>query len=123
MKAALLATVLPLLAGCATGAQPDGPIRLGQTAYANGPRVRPDAVIEDSRCPPDTQCVWAGRLVVRVTVYGGNWSRQLDLTAGVPATVADGSLTLTTATPPAGTAERHTKPPRYRFTVDFQGGI
>ena len=94
-------------------------VMLGQIAYVNGPRVRVDRVIEDSRCPAVTQCVWAGRLIVRATVMGGTWSRQLDLTLGTPVDVADGKLTLVGAFP----YRRTGKPPSYRFTFSFQGGL
>jgi hypothetical protein len=63
---------------------------LGEIAAVDGPRVRPDHVIEDSRCPVDVQCIHAGQLIVRATVLGGGWSKQLDLTLGIPVPVADG---------------------------------
>ncbi|MBB4000141.1 hypothetical protein GGR04_004017 [Aureimonas pseudogalii] len=95
---------------------------MGQTAYADGPRVRPDRVVEDSRCPVDVQCVHAGRLIVRVTVIGGGWEKVLDLTLGAPVPVADGQLTLTRASPDrtARNGARESMP--YRFTFLFQGG-
>jgi len=111
--------VLPALAACAATGASEGPVRLGQVAYVNGPRVRVDRVIEDSRCPVGTQCVWAGRLIVRAIVLGGRWSRQVDLTLGVPVDIADGKLTLVEA----GPARRTGKPPPYRFTFSFQGGL
>jgi hypothetical protein len=123
VRSSLLLTVAALLAGCAAQRPIEGPVRLGQIAAVNGPRVRADTVVEDSRCPVDTQCVWAGRLVVRVTVLGGGWSRQLDLTLGNPVTVADGSLTLVTATPPKRSGGRRDEPLPYRFTFQFQGGL
>lgn len=123
MKALLLSTVLPLLAGCVSNSPIESPVRVGQIASVNGPRVRAERVIEDSRCPIDAQCVWAGRLIVRVTVLGGGWSKQLDLTSGVPVTVADGSLTLVAATPPRRSTDRKDKPLTYRFTFGFQGGL
>jgi hypothetical protein len=113
------------LVGCAaTGpvARPpiEGPVRLGEIAAVDGPQVRPDSVVEDSRCPPAVQCIQAGRLVVRATVLGGGWSKQLDLTLGVPTPIADGMLTLVDATPvPVTTA---TNLSAARFTFKFQGG-
>jgi hypothetical protein len=118
-----LAMVLPLLTGCVAEDPFEGPVRLGQIASVNGPRVRADQVIEDSRCPVDAQCVWAGRLIVRVTVLGGGWSKQLDLTSGMPVNVADGSLTLVQATPPRRSADQTNKILPYRFTFSFQGGL
>lgn len=44
---------------------------IGETAdLGNGLRVRPLEVLEDSRCPQNARCVWAGRLRLRVSVEG-----------------------------------------------------
>lgn len=44
---------------------------LGETAdLGGGLRVRPLEVLEDSRCPQNARCVWAGRLRLRVAVDG-----------------------------------------------------
>jgi hypothetical protein len=44
---------------------------IGQTAdLGGGLRVRPLEVLEDSRCPQNARCVWAGRLRLRVAVEG-----------------------------------------------------
>src|SRR3546814_15909501 len=64
-------TILPLaaafaLSACATTAGaplPDGSdVALGQKAYVDGPPVQPVEVAEDSRCPMNARCVWAGRV-------------------------------------------------------------
>lgn len=34
-------------------------------------RICYEALIEDSRCPPTFQCIWAGRAVVRLSVFLG----------------------------------------------------
>jgi hypothetical protein len=114
-----LAAILIAAAGCVSTRPIEGPVRLGQIATVNGPRVRADQVIEDSRCPVGVQCIQAGRLIVRATVFGGGWSRQIDLTLGEPVPVADGMLTLVTATP----RRQEAGPAAYRFTFDFQGGL
>ncbi|WP_432816495.1 hypothetical protein [Xanthomonas hortorum] len=115
-----------LLVGCAatgpvTSSPIEGPVRLGEIAAVNGPKVRPDHVIEDSRCPADIQCVVAGRLIVRTTVMGGGWSKQIDLTLGMPVPVADGMLTLVDATP-VPINGKATPLPAASFTFKFQGG-
>lgn len=117
----LLATCTSLV-GCAPTRPVEGPVRLGQTAFVDGPKVRPDRIVEDSRCPAGTQCIWAGRLVVRATVSGGAWSKVMDLTLGTPVAVADGMLTLVAAIPDRQPEGRAPKPSRYRFTFRFQGG-
>lgn len=46
-------------------------VRVGENAnLGDGLVVRPLEVVEDSRCPQNARCVWAGRLRVRVAVEG-----------------------------------------------------
>jgi hypothetical protein len=112
------------LSACATvPSMPAGPsASLGETAYTNGLYVRPVAVVEDSRCPTNVVCVWAGRLVVRSEVRGGSWRRTFDLELGKSQQVADGALTLVAAVPPK-VAGSEADARSYRFTFDFQGGL
>ena len=125
MKRATLRLAPLLLAGCAAAVPAhgvEGPVKLGQVAYVGGPRVRPDLLIEDSRCPVDVQCIWAGRVVLRATVLGGNSSRQIDLTLGAPVSIADGQLTLLSVEPQR-TSGQPLKPEQIRFRFAFQGGL
>jgi hypothetical protein len=112
------------LSSCVTvpAATPGPSVSLGMTAYTNGLYVRPIAVVEDSRCPINVVCVWAGRLVLRSEVRGGSWRRTLDLELGKSQQVADGALTLVAASP-GKVAGSETDPRSYRFTFDFQGGL
>ena len=122
MKAAAL--LAAALAGCATvlpvAAGPTA--TLGQLVYVNGLKVRPLQIIEDSRCPKDAVCVWAGRVVVKAEVIGGSWQKTLDLELGKPQQIADGALTLVAVHPPKQ-AGADTDPRAYRFTFDFQGEL
>ncbi len=123
MKAGIVAFTVPFLVSCSSTYPIEGPVRLGQMASVSGPRVRADRVIEDSRCPSDVQCVHAGRLIVQVTVFGGGWSKQLDLQLGMPVNVADGSLTLVKVSPLSRTSRQGGSARQYRFTFDFRGGL
>ncbi len=123
IRTTLLAAAL--LTGCAaTSAQTphEGPVKLGQTAYVGGPKVRPIRVIEDSRCPANVRCVWAGRVILRVAVTLGSGTRDMDLTLGKPALVADGTLELVSVTPKKSADVKQT-PADYRFTFKFSGGL
>ena len=93
MKSTICAGIAALVAlgGCASMRPVVGPVRLGQVAYVDGPRVRVDEIIEDSRCPSDLLCVWAGRLIVRASVLGRGWEKQLRMTLGEPVAVTDGA--------------------------------
>ena len=87
------------LAGCAAGqlAAP-GPVeaRLGETARLGDLAVRPLVVIEDSRCPRDATCVWAGRLRLRAAISGV----PAELILGAPfALPSGGTITLVAAAP------------------------
>ena len=100
MKTALALTPIALLAGLSACASippdSDGIARAGiaQTAYVNGPKVTPLAVMEDSRCPVRTQCVWAGQVRILARIETGAGSQTTEMTSGKPIPVMDGSLTL-----------------------------
>lgn len=116
-----------LLAACATtgsamGQFPEGPARIGETVHVDGPTVRPLAIVEDSRCPTDVVCVWAGRVVIRAEVGTGRGKRVMTLESGKPVEVADGMLTLRDVRP--GKRQGQTlKPGDYRFIFEFAGGL
>lgn len=64
------ASILPALVAVASAPAAsahlvEGLVRLGQTADVCGPRVTPLRVVEDSRCPMNSRCVWAGRVALR----------------------------------------------------------
>lgn len=113
------------LAGCVSTPPPlaEGPARLGQVVYAGGPRVRPVSLVEDSRCPMNARCVWAGRATVRAEVILGSGTRTLDLTLGEPVLVADGQLTLVSVTPERMAGDPKPDPTDYRFAFEFAGGL
>ena len=114
---------LPLAACAALPSSAAGPTAaLGQQAKVDGLRVTPLKVLEDSRCPVNARCVWAGRIVVHAAVTGGSWQRTLDLELGRPQPIADGQLTLVAAEP-GKTAGTETDPRAYRFTFAFEGGL
>lgn len=57
---------------CARLGEPFG-VRVGQTAYLADTRlsIRVEGVPEDSRCPSDVQCVWAGNARVVLELRDG----------------------------------------------------
>ena len=70
----------------------------GQTAnLGGGLTVRPFAVIEDSRCPGNTTCLWEGRLRIRAGVSG----RESELTLGQSLETPAGAVEFVVVSPGA----------------------
>ncbi len=66
-----------------TAVQPDGTftLQVGDRAKVNNGDfvVHFVSVPQDSRCPVDVVCVWAGDAVVRLDLTSSGWTRQHDL--------------------------------------------
>jgi predicted small secreted protein len=87
---------------------------IGQTAdLGGGLRVRPLEVLEDSRCPQNARCIWAGRLRVRVAVEGVG-DREVILDEAAVQTQR-GAFALVAATPGPWTDWPNDGRPPYRF--------
>lgn len=121
-----LALTALLLTGCVSLPQvnEDGAteVRLGQRADLGGPRVTPLRVLEDSRCPMEARCVWAGRVRLEVRIELGSGTTVRELATDRPLAVADGQLELLGVMPPTST-QRPIAPQDYRFALKFSGGI
>ena len=115
-----------LLSGCVTTQHynDDGSsdAKLGQTVNLGGPKVTPLKVLEDSRCPMEARCVWAGRVRLSVRVTTGRGTTVQELASDKPLAVADGQLELQSVMPPRST-QRALVPSDYRFTLKFSGGL
>lgn len=130
--------IFVLLAGCTAPATPVAlapPLdeqtddlsraKIGQTVSVGGPKVTPVAVLEDSRCPMNARCVWAGRVRISARIDLGSGSQTRELTQGEPVQVADGTLELVEVQPDkvAGEATPAVTPGDYRFGFRFMGGL
>ena len=92
------------LAACATvpAAAPirtDGLAAIGQSTRVGAVVVTPKAVIEDSRCPINARCVWAGRLVLSARIDGKRWHETANLTRGQPYATHGARFALVSAEP------------------------
>ena len=126
-----LAAILPLSA-CAvvpTGPVVDSPYEVAQQGSAVGllrpvqlGRVvlTPMRVTEDSRCPMNARCVWAGRAVVETRIDGPGWRQTQPLTLGEPHTVRGVTVTLVSVMPEQHTGKQITSA-EYRFV--FEGNV
>jgi hypothetical protein len=128
MKRALVFLAPLALAACATTPAP-GPdadgiswAKLDQRTYVDGPYVTPLEVLEDSRCPINARCIWAGRVRLSVKIDLGSRSEIREITTEKAIDVADGALSLA-AVEPGQMAGTTTDPKDYRFGFQFAGGI
>ena len=127
LAATAVIAALALSACAATGQQtplPDaGNVALGQRSYADGPVIQPVAVIEDSRCPMNARCIWAGRVKLKMLWLRPTGERQpFEVTLGEATPLADGSITLESVRPEKRT-DVTLRPKDYRFSFRFAGGL
>lgn len=92
---------------------------LGEQVMVGDLKVKPLEVVEDSRCPIDTECVWAGRLRLRVQLgLSGSevmeLNRPVPVPGGMPLTLT-GAMPPNWASPPAG-VDPH-EAPRFAFRM------
>jgi hypothetical protein len=122
----MLALAAALLTGCVTvpPVTEDGSteVRLGQRANLGGPRVTALRVLEDSRCPMEARCVWAGRVRLEVRIELGSGTTVREVASDQPLQIADGQLELVGTMPPKST-QRTIAPQDYRFSLKFSGGL
>ena len=120
-RALPLLAALPLAACITIPAAFVGPTaQLNEFAAVGNLRVKPLQIVEDSRCPANVVCVWAGRLILRAEIRGTGWRENRDLTLGEPLSTHGTSLVLT-AIKLDRVAISEQKLLLYRFT--FQGGL
>ncbi len=113
-------TTIPDAGGVASVSLPQGSAAaLGQRVAVGTMVVTPQAVVEDSRCPINARCVWAGRLVVKTRIEGQGWRETADLTLGEPYATHGTALALTSGEPGRMAGEgKETPKDAYRFTFE-----
>lgn len=96
-------------------------VALGQKVQVGELTVTPTAVVEDSRCPINARCVWAGRLVVRTRIDGqadgARWSDTAELRLG-ETYGTHGQVIALVSGEPGRITDRETRPEDYRFTYE-----
>ena len=121
--AALLASAV--LAACQVVPAPDSTppapqgstVALGQSVQVGDLSVTPVGVVEDSRCPVNARCVWAGRLVVQTRIDGAGWRDSADMRLG-ETYGTHGKVIALVSGEPGKTAERETPADAYRFVYE-----
>lgn len=121
MKRFSLLAVLALASCASVPAASAGPTAaIGETASVGVITVRPIQLLEDSRCPAQVQCIWAGQVRVLVDLSRGDGAhQQRELTLGKAENIDGGMLTLIDAQPPK-LAPGSTDASAYRFTFRFE---
>ncbi|MDF8335059.1 hypothetical protein [Novosphingobium cyanobacteriorum] len=112
-----------LIAGCATVPPPvrsDGFAMLHEATRVGPLTVRPEAVREDSRCPMNARCIWAGRVVIDASVKEGDRWIPRSLVLGEPALTTDGEVMLDSVEPPTRT-DTPIRAQDYRFHFSWKG--
>lgn len=112
------------------------PIALGQWVWLSKPylRLRPTKVVEDSRCPPNTRCVRAGRVkvdaegnfypepeTIRTSPVGYKLGKiQTQFSTDTPRSTVGGDVTITQVHPIAVQTGEKLDPSRYRFLFEYR---
>ena len=123
--APLVLAILPFaLAACATlpasaTMRSDGFAQLGERTRVGALVVTPLRVEEDSRCPINARCVWAGRLVVLTRIEADGSRETTDMELGRPY-VAHGRGIQLSAVLPEKMTGANTRPLPYTFK--YEGG-
>ncbi|MEQ1764183.1 MAG: hypothetical protein ABL984_13720 [Pyrinomonadaceae bacterium] len=80
----------------------DVKVQINKAVTTKGIRIEFVELVEDSRCPADVQCIWAGNAKIKVKVTKGGKSQVLDLemvTKGMKPNYGDYLLKLKGLTP------------------------
>ena len=92
---------------------------IGAGASAFDVKITPEAIVEDSRCPLDVQCIQAGTVRVQALVTQHGTTTTQVFTLNTPIDV-DGTTIELIAADPAKYSTVTTSPADYRFTFRIQ---
>lgn len=105
MKHSLSIIAALALVACTTvpiadaGVRGDGLATFGQSTSVGSLMVTPLSLVEDSRCPINARCVWAGRVVLSARIDGRGWRETAPLELGKPYATHGSGLALVSAEP------------------------
>ena len=116
LAAACTTTPAPFAAAGSTVEIPDG-VHVGKLVAV------PQVLLEDSRCPMNARCVWAGRVRLSVRIDLGARSETREIASDAPIQVADGQLALVEVQPDRVAGGQPASPKPYRFGFTFAGGL
>ena len=123
MRKPILLPLLMALSACASLPPPfsaEGtPVAIAEGVHVGELVAVPQVLLEDSRCPMNARCVWAGRAVLSTRIYGPDFDETVPLTLGEAYATHGTTITLVSAIPEKQ-AGVETPVPFYRFA--FEGG-
>ncbi|MWV28163.1 hypothetical protein [Aurantiacibacter rhizosphaerae] len=94
-------------------------VAIGDAFDTGSATITPLEVLEDSRCPTDAQCVWAGQLRIRALVERDGREREMELTHGTPTPALSGNVVLTQVWPVQKAEAATITPEAYRFAFSW----
>ena len=116
----LIAVALAACGRDGSAATLNAPIQLapGQSAVFDAAdlEVKFVSIDADSRCPSDVACVWAGEVVVRLSVRKDSRTQELSIKATQSLPVDGFSVTVLDVLPPRASSQR-IAPADYRVTL------
>ena len=119
----LLALSFLALAACTTTPAPfaaeGSAVEIPRGVHVGKLVAVPQVLLEDSRCPMNARCVWAGRVVLSTRIYGPGFDETVPLVLGEPRALPGSSITLVSVLPERMAGEE-IPAPTYRF--GFEGG-
>ena len=92
---------------------------MGQRVNLNGTRITVIKVLEDSRCPMEARCVWAGRVRLSLLIELGGKTSERELTSDEPLMITGDAMLELVGTMPPKSTQRTLAPSDYRFTLRF----
>jgi hypothetical protein len=126
MRKAIFITASVMLASCATAQNAEIPgcyegpcVAIGEAQDLGSMQVTPLAVLTDSRCPIEAECVWAGELKINAQLNIGHESFETELSAWQPFTINGGTLLLAEVAPDASVEWSGLEGKDYRFRFTF----
>jgi hypothetical protein len=90
-------------------------VGIGATARVGGIAITPLAVLEDSRCPRDVTCIWAGRVLIRARIDAEGRSSISEMELGKPLATSPNAAIVLARVEPERTSSAAIEPDDYRF--------
>jgi hypothetical protein len=95
-------------------------LSVGQNVKVGTLGITLDSIVEDSRCPSDVQCVWAGRVGVKLSLLNGTKSESVNLSPNQDAYLFDNYSIKIVSVDPVPKSGKEISVGEYRVTVSVE---